>query len=192
VGTQMVAQGLHLPNVTLVGVVLADLGLHLPDFRAGERAFQLLCQVAGRAGRGNDPGRVVVQTYTPEHYAIQAGARQNYQAFYDVEVQLRREHHNPPFTRLARFLYQHTNPGYAEREAQRWGITLRESLQSQGLTEVEVVGPAPAFPARVRGRYRWQVLLRVPPTPAVEMIPLVSSITFPPGWIVDVDPVTLV
>ena len=192
VGTQMVAQGLHLPNVTLVGVVLADLGLHLPDFRAGERAFQLLCQVAGRAGRGNDPGRVVVQTYTPEHYAIQAGARQNYQAFYDVEVQLRREHHNPPFTRLARFLYQHTNPGYAEREAQRWGITLRESLQSQGLTEVDVVGPAPAFPARVRGRYRWQVLLRVPPTPAVEMIPLVSSITLPPGWTVDVDPVTLV
>ena len=192
VGTQMVAQGLHLPNVTLVGVVLADLGLHLPDFRAGERAFQLLCQVAGRAGRGADPGRVVVQTYTPENYAIQAGARQDYQAFYDVEVQLRREHHNPPFTRMARFLFQHTNPGYAEREAYRWGITLRERLQSQGLGEVEVVGPAPAFPARVRGRYRWQVLLRIPPTPAVEMIPLLFSLTLPTGWTVDVDPVTLV
>ncbi len=192
VGTQMVAQGLHLPNVTLVGVVLADLGLHLPDFRAGERAFQLLCQVAGRAGRGADPGRVVVQTYTPEHYAIQAGARQDYEAFYDVEIQLRREHHNPPFTRIVRFLFQHTNPGYAEREAHRWGITLSENLQSQGLTEVEVVGPAPAFPARVRGRYRWQVLLRVPPTPAVEMPALLASLAVPPTWTVDVDPVTLV
>ena len=192
VGTQMVAQGLHLPNVTLVGVMLADLGLHLPDFRAGERAFQLLCQVAGRAGRGADPGRVVVQTYTPEHYAIQAGARQDYEAFYDVEIQLRREHHNPPFTRIVRFLFQHTNPGYAEREAHRWGITLSENLQSQGLTELEVVGPAPAFPARVRGRYRWQVLLRVPPTPAVEMPALLASLAVPPSWTVDVDPVTLV
>ena len=192
VGTQMVAQGLHLPNVTLVGVVLADLGLHLPDFRAGERTFQLMCQVAGRAGRGSDPGRVVVQTYTPEHYAIQAGARQDYDAFYDVEIQLRREHHNPPFTRIVRFLFQHTNSGYAEREAHRWGITLSESLQNQGLTEVEVVGPAPAFPARVRGRYRWQVLLRVPPTPAVEMPALLASLAIPPTWTVDVDPVTLV
>ena len=192
VGTQMVAQGLHLPNVTLVGVVLADLGLHLPDFRAGERAFQLLCQVAGRAGRGEDPGRVIVQTYSPEHYAVQAGARQDYRAFYDVEIQLRREHHNPPFTRLARFLYQHTNSGYAEREAHRWGITLRETLRSQGLTEVEVVGPAPAFPARVRGRYRWHIILRVPPSPAVEMPALLSSIAVPTGWTVDVDPVTLV
>lgn len=192
VGTQMVAQGLHLPNVTLVGVMLADLGLHLPDFRAGERAFQLLCQVAGRAGRGADPGRVVVQTYTTENYAIQAGARQDYEAFYDVEIQLRREHHNPPFTRIVRFLFQHTNPGYAEREAHRWGITLSENLQSQGLTEVEVVGPAPAFPARVRGRYRWQVLLRVPPTPAVDMPALLASLAVPPSWTVDVDPVTLV
>jgi len=187
-----VAQGLHLPNVTLVGVVLADLGLHLPDFRAGERAFQLLCQVAGRAGRGDDPGRVVVQTYTPEHYAIQAGARQDYKAFYDVEENLRRDHRNPPFTRLVRFLYQHTNPRYAEREAHRWGITVRESLQNQGLSEVEVVGPSPAFPSRVRGRYRWQVLLRVTPSPAIEIPALLASLTVPPTWAVDVDPVTLV
>ena len=192
VGTQMVAQGLHLPNVTLVGVVLADLGLHLPDFRAGERAFQLLCQVAGRAGRGDDPGRVVVQTYTPENYAIQAGARQDYQAFYDVEAQLRREQHNPPFTRLVRFLYQHTNPVYAEKEAHRLCITLRQTMESQGLSEVEVVGPAPAFPARVRGRYRWQVLLRVTPSPAVEIPALLASLAVPPTWAVDVDPVTLV
>ena len=192
VGTQMVAQGLHLPNVTLVGVVLADLGLHLPDFRAGERVFQLLCQVAGRAGRGDDPGRVVVQTYTPENYAVLAGSRQDYEAFYDVEIQLRREQHNPPFSRLVRFLYQHTNPTYAEREAHRWGITLRKTLLSQGLSEVEVIGPSPGFPARIRGRYRWQVLLRVPPTPAVHMSQLLVSLTVPPTWAVDVDPVTLV
>ena len=191
VGTQMVAQGLHLPNVTLVGVVLADLGLHLPDFRAGERVFELLCQVAGRAGRGDDPGRVVVQTYTPGNYAILAGSRQDYEAFYAIEIQLRQEHHNPPFTRLVRFLYQHTNPVYAEREAHRWGITLRKSLLNQGLSEIEIIGPAPAFQANIRGRYRWQVLLRVPPTPAVSMPELLASLTLPPTWVADVDPVTL-
>jgi primosomal protein N' (replication factor Y) len=91
-----------------------------------------------------------------------------------------------------RFLYQHTNPVYAEREAHRLGITLRDTLESQGLSEVEVVGPAPAFPARVRGRYRWQLLLRVTPSPAVEIPALLASLAVPPTWAVDVDPVTLV
>ena len=192
VGTQMVAQGLHLPNVTLVGVVLADLGLYLPDFRAGERAFQLLCQVAGRAGRGDEPGRVVVQTYTPEHYAVQAGARQDYHAFYEREAALRRELGNPPFSRLARFTLQHTNREYGTSEARRFGTELQLALAQQGLTEVEVVGPAPGHPARVRGRYRWHVVLRLPPTPATDMPSLLATLPVPPSWTVDVDPVTLV
>ena len=191
VGTQMVAQGLHLPNVTLVGVVLADLGLYLPDFRAGERAFQLLCQVAGRAGRGSEPGRVVVQTYTPEHYAVQAGARQDYRAFFESEVALRREHRNPPFSRLARFSFSHTNREYGASEARRFGTELQLALAQQGLTEVEIVGPAPGYPARVRGRYRWHVVLRMLPSPATDMPSLLGSLPIPPTWTVDVDPVTL-
>ena len=191
VGTQMVAQGLHLPNVTLVGVVLADLGLYLPDFRAGERAFQLLCQVAGRAGRGSEPGRVVVQTYTPEHYAVQAGARQDYHAFFESEVALRREHRNPPFSRLARFSFSHTNREYGASEARRFGTELQLALAQQGLTEVEIVGPAPGYPARVRGRYRWHVVLRMLPSPATDMPSLLGSLPIPPTWTVDVDPVTL-
>ncbi len=191
VGTQMVAQGLHLPNVTLVGVVLADLGLYLPDFRAGERTFQLLCQVAGRAGRGDDPGRVVVQTYTPEHYAVQAGARQDYHAFYEEEIALRRELRNPPFSRLARFSFSHTNREYGASEARRFGTELQLALAQQGLTEVEIAGPAPGYPARVRGRYRWHVVLRLPPTPATDMPSLLSTLPVPPTWSVDVDPVTL-
>ena len=186
------AQGLHLPNVTLVGVVLADQGLYLPDFRAGERAFQLLCQVAGRAGRGDEPGRVVVQTYNPEHYAVQAGARQDYHAYYETEIALRRDLGNPPFSRLVRFQFQHTNPQYGVTEARRFGEDLRLALAQQGLTEVDVVGPAPGYPARVRGRWRWHVVLRVPPTPATDVPGLLASLPVPPSWTVDVDPVTLV
>ena len=101
VGTQMVAKGLHVPSVTLVGVILADVGLYMPDLRAGERAFQLLCQVAGRAGRGSRPGEVIIQTYSPEHYVVQAGARQSYRLFYEQELAFRRQQDNPPFSRMA-------------------------------------------------------------------------------------------
>jgi primosomal protein N' (replication factor Y) len=97
IGTQMVAKGLDLPQVTLVGVVSADTALNLPDFRAGERTFQLLSQVAGRAGRGERPGRVIIQTYSPEHYAIQAVLKQDYEAFYKQEIAFRRELNEPPF-----------------------------------------------------------------------------------------------
>ena len=101
IGTQMVAKGLDLPLVTLVGVVIADTSLNLPDFRAGERTFQLLSQVAGRAGRGQSGGQVVIQTYNPNHYAIQAAARHDYKAFYEQEIKFRRQLKEPPFTQLA-------------------------------------------------------------------------------------------
>ena len=192
VGTQMVAQGLHLPRVTLVGVVLADLGLSLPDFRAGERTFQLLCQVAGRAGRGVEPGRVIVQTYSPEHYAVRAGAHQDYGAFYEREIAYRREHRNPPFSRLARLVYQHRDPVRCQEEAERLADDLRGRSRAQGLVEVDVMGPAPAFPARVQGYHRWQLVVRVLPSSAVELPSMLADVTLPPGWLVDVDPVTLV
>ena len=192
VGTQMVAQGLHLPRVTLVGVVLADLGLHLPDFRAGERAFQLLCQVAGRAGRGEAAGRVIVQTYSPDHYAVEAGAAQDYEGFYEQEIAYRWEHRNPPFARLARLLYQHTSATHCREEAERLAGQFRDLCRARGLSEVDVIGPAPAFPARLRGRYRWQVVVRVPPSSAVDLPSLLDEAPLPPRWTVDVDPVSLV
>ena len=160
VGTQMVAKGLDLPNVTLVGVVLADVGIYRPDFRAGERGFGLLCQVAGRAGRGLHPGRVIIQTYNPDHYAVAAAAGQDYHALFQTEIITRHRQGNPPFNRLVRLLYQDTNPTTCQRLAITAARLMRERITSQGLTDVSIIGPAPGIPPRIRGRYRWNLLLR--------------------------------
>ena len=160
VGTQVVAKGLDLPNVTLVGVVLADVGIYRPDFRAGERAFGLLCQVAGRAGRGPDGGRVIIQTYNPDHYAVAAAADQDYHALFQTEIITRNRQGNPPFNRLVRLLYQDTNPTGCQRQAITAARLMRERIASQGLTNVSIIGPAPGIPPRIRGRYRWNLLLR--------------------------------
>ena len=186
VGTQMVAKGLHVPNVSLVGVVLADIGLNLPDFRAGERAFQLLCQVAGRAGRGMAPGRVIIQTYNPTHYAVSAAAAQDYATLYSGEIEYRRSYSNPPFSGLIHMVYQHTNTGTAQAEAERMGRVLRHNAYSTGRGNVDVVGPAPAFPERVRGRYRWHIVLR-----GRDLRIFLDAVTLPEGWNLDVDPVTV-
>jgi len=186
VGTQMVAKGLHLPRVTLVGVVLAEVGLGLPDFRAGERTFQLLCQVAGRAGRGERPGRVVVQTYRPDHPAVRLGALQDYESFYRQEVAFRQAHRYPPFARLVRLVHRHPNPDACREGALALAERLRERLQREGRAEVDLLGPAPAFPERVRGRYRWQVLVRGP-----NPLPLLRDLALPDTWAVDVDPQSL-
>ncbi len=160
VGTQMVAKGLDIPNITLVGVVLADVGIYLPDFRAGERAFDLLCQVAGRAGRGDQPGQVIIQTYNPQHYAIAAAASQDYAALFRNEIEARHQQGNPPFNRIIRLLYQDTNPAACQKQAINAARKLRELIRGQGLADVQVIGPAPGIPERVRGRYRWHLLLR--------------------------------
>ncbi|MBC7105789.1 MAG: primosomal protein N' [Firmicutes bacterium] len=158
VGTQMVAKGLDLPGVTLVGVVDADRSLHLPDFRAAERTFQLLVQVAGRAGRGGAPGEVVVQTHSPDHYAIVFGAAQNYAAFAARELSVRRELNYPPYTSLIRVVLGDKNPARVEAAA----ADLREALLEAGARPEAVLGPAPAVPARLAGMHRWQVMLRGP------------------------------
>lgn len=160
VGTQLVAKGLDVPNVTLVGVVLADVGLHWPDFRAGERAFGLLCQVAGRAGRGAEPGRVIIQTYNPDHYAVAAAARQDYAALYQTEIAARHQQGNPPFNRLAHLLYQNLNPTLCQQQATMAARLLRQRIRAQGLTDLQVIGPAPGLPERVRGQHRWHIILR--------------------------------
>ena len=186
VGTQMVTKGLHFPSVTLVGVVSADVGLNVPDFRAGERAFQLLCQVAGRAGRGASPGTVIVQTYQPDSYAVSSAAAQDYQRFYRQEMAHRYAQANPPYTKLIRLVYSHLNAQAAEAAARRFARALREQREAWGLSDVDLLGPTPAYPARVRARFRWQVLLRGP-----EPRNLLDTVAVPNGWTVDVDPATL-
>jgi len=186
IGTQMVAKGLDLPLVTLVGVVSADTALNLPDFRAGERTFQLLSQVAGRAGRGVKGGKVIIQTYTPEHYAIQAAAKHDYAAFYNKEVEYRLELRNPPFTHLACLTYSHTNDLLCQREAERMKRSLSQKIDAEGVADIEIIGPAPAFIHRRRGRFRWQLILR-----GWELSEFLSPVPLPQGWVVDVDPVGL-
>ena len=156
----MVAKGLHIPNVSLVGVVLADTGLNLPDFRAGERAFQVLCQVSGRAGRGRPPGTVIVQTYKPESLRRAGSLIPGLCRLYRRELGFRREHGNPPFGRLVRMVYTHPVADACQREAERRGRALRRRTYARGRADLDVVGPAPAYPQRLRGRYRWHLILR--------------------------------
>jgi len=185
IGTQMIAKGLDLPLVTLVGVINADISLHLPDFRASERTFQILSQVAGRAGRGVLAGRVIVQSYTPEHYAIVCAAKHDYASFYEQEIALRRQYSNPPFSRLVRLLYTNPNNAVCQRETQRMHRLLKEERDSWGM-DVSLIGPSPAFIQRVRGRFRWQIILR-----GDAPVRLLAELPIPQGWIVDVDPMSL-
>ena len=185
IGTQMIAKGLDLPLVTLVGIISADTMLHFPDIRAGERTFQLLSQVAGRAGRGALPGRVVVQTYTPDNYAIAAGARHDYASFYRQEIELRRQHGQPPFVRLVSLVYTHANAEACRTGAEKMFQRLTEK-KDQERADVELVGPAPMFFGRIRGRYRWQILVR-----GSDPSRLMAALPLPQGWVVNVDPMTL-
>ena len=193
VGTQMVAKGHDFQRVTLVGVVSADSQLSLPDFRAAERTFQLLTQVAGRAGRGDLPGEVLVETYYPEHYAIQLAARQDYLTFYEKEVQFRRLLHYPPFAALASVLVRDTKI----ENAIRWSRQLSAFLTPQESRGVKVLGPAAAPLARLKREYRFQFILKAPKraqlTRAVsELLAFSEEKEIPQkAVLVDVDPLSL-
>jgi len=157
VGTQMLAKGHDFPNVTLVGVVSVDAGLALPDFRAAERTFQLITQVAGRAGRGARGGRVLIQTYHPGHYALRLAATQDYPAFYNEEIRHRRNHGYPPFVALASMLVHHREL----RRAQSIALSLRKALNEANSNRAcRVLGPAPAPLARLRGEHRLHFLIK--------------------------------
>lgn len=186
VGTQMIAKGLDLPLVTLVGVINADVGLYLPDFRAAERSFQLLTQVAGRAGRSLLGGQVIVQSYRPEHYAIQAARLHDYWDFSRQELSFRRELGYPPFRRLARLIYLHKDRERAKAEAEALARGLRFAIHERGAGSVDLIGPAPCFFGREQEKYRWHIIVRAPDPTA-----LLRTFTLPPGWRVDVDPVSL-
>ncbi len=155
-GTQMIAKGLDFPRVTLVGVINADIGLHLPDFRSCERTFQLLAQVAGRAGRAHLPGEVIVQTYVPEHYVIRAAVAHDYRGFADRELETRRDPAYPPRLRMARILLSSPVQKDALASAERLGRWLRGRRGPWP----DVLGPAPAPIEKLHGRFRWHVLLR--------------------------------
>jgi primosomal protein N' (replication factor Y) len=159
-GTQMVARGLDFPRVMLVGVLNADTALHLPDFRAAERTFQLLMQVAGRAGRREQQGRTLVQTFNPDHHAVQFACMHDYEGFYRHELEARWEPLYPPFCRLVNLLARDVNPERAWRILQR----LAEVLQPmQGEVLLQVLGPAPAPLERLEGVYRYHLLLKFAP-----------------------------
>jgi primosomal protein N' (replication factor Y) len=187
IGTQMVAKGLDLPLVTLVGVISADTALYLPDFRAAERTFQILMQVAGRAGRSPLGGQVIVQTYNPDQVPIEAAVNHDYEGFYQMELAFRKEQRYPPFKRLALLLYQGPGLDRSTKSAQSLADRLRWNAARQGLPAVEIVGPTPGYVRRVRNQYRWHILVRAH-DPAAVIRPLLP---LPNGWRVDVDPVTL-
>ena len=185
VGTQMLAKGLDLPLVTLVGIVLADVGLNLPDPFAGEKVFQTLTQVAGRAGRSSRGGKVIMQTFMPEHYAIQFAAQHDVNGFYERELEYRRRLGYPPYAKLARLEYRHADPARAEEESQKTADRLKIKIEAEGLRQTELIGPVPSFFSKVDGIYRWQIILRgADPAGFVRDMKLKD-------WRIEIDPISL-
>ncbi|MCY4536795.1 MAG: primosomal protein N' [Chloroflexi bacterium] len=186
IGTQMIAKGLDLPLVTLVGVVSADLGLSLPDFRAGERVFQLLTQVAGRAGRGILGGKVVLQTYQPDNYIIQAASRHDYAGFVESEIAYRKALGYPPFRRLARMVFSYTDPQKPQQQAAMAAQRIQLLITRYDMTGTSLIGPVPCFFTRIDRHYRWQLLIRGP-NPRV----MLRQLAIEPGWQIDLDPIDI-
>lgn len=182
IGTQMLTKGLDLPLVTLVGVILADVGLNFPDYRAAERTFQLLTQVAGRAGRSPLGGRVILQTFQPKHYAILTAARHDYQAFYAEELAQRRRLRQPPFVRFVRLLYRDLKAAAAEESAQEMARQLRGWIAAGNYKQTDLIGPVPCYFNRLNGYYRWQIIVRGPDPAGLLRGRSLGD------WVVEVDP----
>lgn len=161
VGTQMIAKGLDNPNVTLVGVISADESFNMPDFRASERGFQLLTQVAGRAGRGKYVGKVIFQTYNPDFYAFESARKQNYKEFYDTEINAREAFDYPPYSQLFRFVLSCENVFRAEKAAMEIALRLNEMIKKAGISErLIVLGPTPCIIEKIRNSYRFQIIVK--------------------------------
>jgi primosomal protein N' (replication factor Y) (superfamily II helicase) len=193
VGTQMITKGLHFPNVTLVGIVYADLSLHIPDFRAGERTFQLLTQVSGRAGRGDVEGEVIVQAFTPFHPAIQYARKHDFAGFYEQEVEFREQLRYPPISRVALLTLRGRNEDKVKLSAEH----LKKELEKQtaGMKDLILAGPAPSPLLRADTYYRYQIMLRTRQMTklAQSLARLLESLALPEDILVtvDVDPVNL-
>lgn len=205
IGTQMIAKGWDLPNVELVGVISADTMLNLPDFRSAERTFSLLTQVAGRTGRGYHPGQVIIQTYNPDNLAILAASKHSYLDLYETEITSRKRYLYPPFSSLIRLIYAHPDSHKAETEAARMAAELEKA---KGII---ILGPSPAFLERLAGKYRYQIVIKIPTTnkPVAPLSETPNSPennrrenlklktleilkkNFKPGWTIDIDPESL-
>lgn len=170
VGTQMIAKGFDFHHVTLVGVILADVGLSLPDFRSAERTFQLMTQVAGRAGRGKLPGRVVIQTFSPDHASIQCAQKHDYSKFYAAEAPQRAEFKYPPYSRLINIILR----SKIENKSYAYGRELRAAMQTEleakGFKGIEIIGPAPLPFFKLRGHFRWHIMLKTPDQPGMAAV----------------------
>ena len=197
VGTQMITKGHDVSGVTLVGALLADLSLNLPDFRAAERTFQLLSQVGGRSGRGDNPGRVIVQTYAPDHYAIQHLVRHDYKNFFAAESEFRQALNYPPFSRLVNLRIDGPKLSEVEEKSQGLALQVRElkTRKPEVFAQIEVLGPAAAPIEKLRNRYRWQLLLRGKQSSALLEFARQARQLLPPGRAVrlhiDVDPYSM-
>jgi len=195
IGTQMIAKGLHFPNVTLVGIIYADMALHQPDFRAGERTFQLLTQVAGRAGRGDIEGEVFVQAFTPFHPAIQYARRHDFNGFFDQELEFRKQLNYPPFSRVALLTLKGRNEAKVKFSAEHLKRELEKLSKSEGVAGLKISGPAPAPLPRAENLYRYQIMLRTRTMTKLSqsLAKITDNLALPDdvSLAVDIDPVDL-
>ncbi|OGW18954.1 MAG: primosomal protein N', partial [Nitrospinae bacterium RIFCSPLOWO2_12_FULL_47_7] len=197
IGTQMITKGHDFPNVTLVGVVHADLSLNIPDFRSSERSFQLLTQVAGRAGRGDIPGQVIIQTHNPDHYVFNFVCNHDYEEFYKTEIQFRKRLNYPPFTRMVSLEIESENESLAEQLAQKLKKMLSGKITRK--SGIELLGPSRAALYRINNKFRQHIILRSSDVHALQLI--LKQCGSAPEWqqfssgkaklIIDVDPVNL-
>ncbi len=196
-GTQMIAKGLDFPGVTLVGVIMADFNLNLPDFRAAEKTFQLLTQVSGRAGRGSVPGNVVIQTYFPEHYSIVAAKSHDYEGFYAQEIEIREKFGYPPFLRLINIVISGVNLKQVVEGANIINRRLRERLQGLEELKFEILGPSQAIHSKIKEKYRWQIIIKTAEMERVVeelraiRLEFIRSSQKGPGITIDIDPINL-
>jgi primosomal protein N' (replication factor Y) len=188
-GTQMVAKGHDIQNVTAVGIISADTALNLPDFRAAEKTFSLITQVAGRAGRGRKAGEVVVQTYNPQHYAIQTGAAQDYEAFYSAELTCRQELQYPPFRNLLKIVVQAKDDVQVRKNAEMIARTLKTAVAD--VQEADIIGPVPAIILQIKDVYRMIIMIKAVDCREIKSILRREEIDRRPDVIIDVDPINM-
>lgn len=189
IGTQMIGKGLHLPKVNLVGVILADIGLNIPDFKSSERTFQLLTQVAGRAGR-EEPGEVVIQTYMPENSAIRYAKNHDFKGFYKYEIQNRKLLGYPPFSKIIKLIFADKDPKKCPKEAQKIANSLKLLVTSQQSPEKISIQAAPALIMKLYGKYRWNVIIKGE-NPEIFLEKILEKESLKKGWRIDRDPINL-